>query len=147
MPTIKKHYFDCIVFNDILEHLVDPFTTLRKSKELLTANGVIVLSVPNVLYISNLYRLLLFKDWKYVNHGVLDITHLRFFTKKSLRNMLTNLGYDVVRLDGINPYRSILFGIFNIFTFGHFNESRYLQFACVAKPKEHTLDSNHVHKT
>ncbi|MGO9020342.1 MAG: hypothetical protein ACLQVJ_18545 [Syntrophobacteraceae bacterium] len=104
---------------------------------MLRPEGVLVLSVPNVLYISNLYRLLVKKDWQYIDHGVLDIGHLRFFTGKSLRNMLISHGYRIVQFQGISPVGGIggmLFPLFNLLTLGHFSESRYLQFAVVAHP-------------
>lgn len=127
--------FDCVVILDLLEHLVDPFSFLKKAKHLLNDTGCIVLSVPNVLYISNLYHFLIKKDWKYNNHGILDVTHLRFFTKKSLIKILSELDYNIIELKGINPYRGILFPFFDILTLGHFHEARYLQFALVIEPK------------
>jgi 2-polyprenyl-3-methyl-5-hydroxy-6-metoxy-1,4-benzoquinol methylase len=135
--TLEPANFDCITILDVLEHLKDPFALLERVKVLLCPEGVLVLSVPNVLYISNLYRLLLKKEWHYIDHGVLDIGHLRFFTRNSLRNALQSCGYHIDQLHGIFPVGGNggrLFSIFNIITLGHFSESRYLQFACVARP-------------
>jgi 2-polyprenyl-3-methyl-5-hydroxy-6-metoxy-1,4-benzoquinol methylase len=127
-------YFDCVVFNDILEHLQDPYSAVREIKSRIADNGVVVCSLPNVLHISVLRRLLWNKDWKYEDFGVLDITHLRFFTKKSMVRMFTEQGYEVISIKGINPTRSIRFMIFNILTLGFFRDSDFLQFALTARP-------------
>lgn len=134
---LEPSNFDCITVLDVLEHLKDPFALLTRIKALLRPEGVLVLSVPNVLYISNLYRLLVKKDWHYTDHGVLDIGHLRFFTSKSLKYTLRAHGYDIVQFQGISPVEGMavrLFPLFNLVTLRHFVESRFLQFACVAKP-------------
>jgi len=62
--------FDCVVSLDLIEHLVDPFSFLKKIECLLSSTGCVILSVPNVLYISNLYHLLIKKDWKYTNNYI-----------------------------------------------------------------------------
>jgi 2-polyprenyl-3-methyl-5-hydroxy-6-metoxy-1,4-benzoquinol methylase len=134
IETLEEEKFDCITVLDVLEHLPDPFTLLKSVKRIFNKDGFLVLSVPNVLYISNLYRLLVEKDWHYIDHGILDKTHLRFFTKKSLIRTLNSHGYQIKVFEGISPVRGILFPLFNFATLGHFSDSRYLQFACVARP-------------
>lgn len=134
LGSLEPNFFDCICFLDVLEHLVDTEKILETTKILLKKDGLIVLSVPNVMYIGNLYRLLVKKDWKYLSHGILDKTHLRFFTKRSIKELLEYSGYKVVELKGMSPYQGIPFLIFNLLTLGHFRDSRYLQFALVAKP-------------
>jgi 2-polyprenyl-3-methyl-5-hydroxy-6-metoxy-1,4-benzoquinol methylase len=136
IETLPKQHFDCIVFNDILEHLVDPYTLLEKTKSLLTNQGVVVCSIPNVRYIGNLKRLLISKQWKYEDFGILDKTHLRFFTKKSIIETMEILGFDIITIKGINQVKTFKFNLLNALFLGTLSDTRYLQFACVVKPKK-----------
>jgi len=131
--TLPQNNFDCIVFNDVLEHIPDPFTLLENIKVLLKENGCVVCSIPNVRYIGNLVELLLKKDWQYKDGGILDITHFRFFTKKSIERMFSNAGYELVRIEGINPTKSMKVKLLGWLSFGLFSDSKYMQFATVAK--------------
>jgi len=133
LEQLPDGYFDCITFNDVIEHLVDPYRMLVAIKQKLSPDGVVVCSIPNVRSFRNLFELVIRGEWRYVEAGILDKTHLRFFTKKSISEMFPSLGYRIVRLEGINPTRSWAVTIFNIATFGFFNDTRYLQFGCVAK--------------
>lgn len=126
--------FDCIVFNDVLEHLADPFNVLLEIKKKLSAKGAVVCSMPNVRFIFVLYRLLIEKQWRYEDAGVLDKTHLRFFTKKSIIDMLEILGYKILKIKGIHGIRLWKFWLLNVVSLGYLNDTRYEQFVCVAKP-------------
>ncbi len=132
---IPDRFFDCIVFNDVLEHLIDPYSLLISIKRKLAPDGVIVCSIPNVRFFFVLVDLNLKKQWKYENAGILDKTHLRFFTERSIRDMFQSLDYELRILEGIKPTHSLKYKLFNLITFGFFSDSRFLQFACVAKPK------------
>ncbi len=134
IDQLPDAYFDCIVFNDVLEHLLDPDAVLFTLKNKLTVNGVIVTSVPNVRYWKNLRKLLYKRDWKYEPNGILDRTHFRFFTKISIVRMFNDVGYDVLKIEGINGTKSIRFDFFNAMFLFKAGDARYLQFACVAKP-------------
>lgn len=136
LDQLPDHYFDCIVFNDVLEHLADPFILLTKTKVKLSDHGVIVASIPNVRHISVLKELLIDKNWRYEDAGILDKTHLRFFTKKSILEMFDGLGFDVIRIEGINKTSSFRkFHLWNILCLGHLSDAMYSQYACVAKPR------------
>lgn len=135
ISEIPDKYFDCIVFNDILEHLIDPYSLLLKIKSKLTENGVIVCSIPNVRYFLNLMNLMIKKQWKYEDAGILDKTHLRFFTEKSIKEMFKDLDYELIRIEGINPIKSWKFSLLNILSFGYLSDTKFMQFACAAKPK------------
>ena len=67
---------------------------------------------------------------------VLDATHLRFFTRRSLARLFEECGYEVLRLEGVNASRPLLSAVLAVLTFGHLAESRHLQFACVAAPRK-----------
>lgn len=135
IDQLPDSYFDCIVFNDVLEHLYDPETILLKMKSKLKSKGIIVCSIPNVRFVHNLKNLLLKKEWKYEDDGILDRTHIRFFTIKSIREMFHKLDYQIIRIEGLKPAKSALMPLLNILSFKYFDDIRYLQFACVVKPK------------
>ncbi len=77
--------FDRVVFGDVLEHLIDPEAALRKAIALLRPGGAIVSSIPNVRWLPIVRDLALRGEWTYREEGILDSTHLRFFTKTSMR--------------------------------------------------------------
>ena len=136
IDELPNNYFDCIYFNDVLEHLYDPYSILKKIKSKLTSDGIIICSLPNIRYISVLKDLILHKEWKYVDSGPLDFTHLRFFTKKTIIEMFKQLDYSITYLEGINGdinFKQVLF--LDLLCFGFFSDVKYPQFACVVKPK------------
>lgn len=134
-------YFDIIVCNDVIEHMKDHESFLRDIRNKMTKNASIVGSIPNVRYYKNLLNLLIKKDWKYENEGILDSTHLRFFTEKSFTECVTKLGYKITKVKGINGIsiddgylkyllKSILVGVFGF-------DSQYQQFGfCIEKINE-----------
>lgn len=78
---------------------------LKEVQSKLKDGGLLVGSVPIVRYIRHLQELLFKKDWAYREAGVLDRTHLRFFTRESLLASLQSSGYQVEAFEGINPLR------------------------------------------
>src|SRR5690606_2217936 len=78
------HRFDCIVFNDVLEHMIDPWSTLESARAFLTPNGKVVASIPNIIYLPTILGVILRRRWDYRDSGVLDRTHLRFFAKANI---------------------------------------------------------------
>jgi len=133
IDELPDNYFDVIYFNDILEHLVDPYMVLEKVKPKLSKNGIIISSIPNMRYHSALKNLIFRKDWKYADHGIMDKTHLRFFTKKSIYNMYKDAGYVVKIHKGINVTKSLKPWLYNIPFLFTALDMRYLQFATVAE--------------
>ncbi|HIP12697.1 MAG TPA: class I SAM-dependent methyltransferase [Arcobacter sp.] len=79
----EKKSFDVIICGDVLEHLLDPYTMVEKPREYLTDDGIIILSLPNIREINVLKQIVFQGDFKYVEAGILDKTHLRFFAKKT----------------------------------------------------------------
>jgi alanine dehydrogenase len=80
-------------------------------------------------------RLLIKKDWKYEDYGVMDFTHLRFFTEKSIIRMFVEAGYSIKISEGINKSKSIKPYLYNIpFLFTQL-DIRYPQYATVATVK------------
>ena len=135
MAVIPEAYFDCVVFNDVLEHLVDPYTILLSMKKKLRRGGVIVCSLPNIRYYRQLRELVVHKQWKYQDAGILDRTHLRFFTERSIKDMFRNLDFELILFKGMNPARSRNLRLLNALLLGALSDTRYPKFACVARPK------------
>ncbi len=94
-------HFDCIITGDVLEHLADPWSVLRRLRLLITPGGTLIVSLPNVRHWWVLRDLVLRGEWRYRQDGVLDETHLRFFTRRSSLRMLEETGF---RVKSVRPY-------------------------------------------
>jgi len=86
--------YDVVLFGDVLEHLSQPGVVLKLSSTLLCGNGQALISVPNVAHYT-VRRALLFGHFDYSQYGIMDDTHLRFFTEKTLRQMISGAGFEV----------------------------------------------------
>lgn len=95
-------HFDCITFNDVLEHMADPQRALSAAHSHLADGGCVIASIPNVRHISVVLPLVLNGRWDYVDAGVLDRTHLRWFTKATMVDLFEQAGYRVEQQDAIN---------------------------------------------
>jgi 2-polyprenyl-3-methyl-5-hydroxy-6-metoxy-1,4-benzoquinol methylase len=84
--------FDVVVFGDVLEHLKDPLQVLRQARPLLAPGGSVVISTPNVAH-GDVRLALLGGRFDYSKVGILDDTHLRFFTRDSLVTFLHDAGF------------------------------------------------------
>jgi SAM-dependent methyltransferase len=91
-PPLKPQSLDCILYGDVLEHLVGPGEVLRRHRRLLKPGGIVLCSVPNVQHHS-LLAALLRGDWQYTTAGLLDSTHLRFFSYSTFFKMLLDAGF------------------------------------------------------
>ncbi|HEY5509170.1 MAG TPA: class I SAM-dependent methyltransferase, partial [Paludibacter sp.] len=133
---LPKNHFDCIFFNDVLEHIYAPWDTIKLVKSLLSPTGVIISSIPNFRYIGNLITEVIWEgEIRYKPEGgILDDTHIRFFTPKSMCRMYREQGYEVLLNEGINPCKSWKEKLFINLTFGFLKDARYKQFVTVAKP-------------
>jgi len=86
---------DVILCLDILEHLVDPWTTLKRLVDRLSAGGTVITSIPNIRFYKAVLPLLFKGKWSYEESGVLDSTHLRFFTRETAVAMVRDAGLEV----------------------------------------------------
>ncbi len=136
IDELPENYFDVVYFNDVLEHLVDPYMVLEKMKSKIADNGVIISSIPSIRYHNVFIPLLLKRKFEYESSGVMDKTHMRFFTGKSIRNMYENLGYEVIKHHGINGSRSIRPILYNIPLLFTAMDIKYPQYATVARVKK-----------
>lgn len=135
---LPEGYFDLIVCNDVIEHVPDHDAFLASLKRKLAPGGSLVGSVPNVRYYKHLADLLFRRDWHYVDAGILDRTHLRFFTERSLRAALGQAGLRIERFAGINSAlrkgirrnlgKALLLGGLWLVSGGRMADLKYLQF-------------------
>lgn len=135
---LPDNYFDLIVCNDVIEHLADHDGFFDSIKNKMKPGAALVGSIPNVRYYKNLREVLFARDWEYTDSGILDYTHLRFFTEKSLLNTINKHGFSIdifERINGVSGFK--LFILFlNCITFGRSSDTRYLQFAFrIRKPE------------
>jgi SAM-dependent methyltransferase len=91
-------YFDYVICGDILEHLKDPWAMLANIHRMLKDGGSLICSIPNIRYWQIIVDLVLKGKWQYAPDGILDITHLRFFTRKSFLDMLNKADLSVTWL-------------------------------------------------
>ena len=92
-----RQEFDFILFGDVLEHLRDPASVLRKCLPALKETGKIIVSVPNVANLAVRLGLLLGR-FDYTERGILDKTHLRFFTLRSLKKMMAGVPCTILEI-------------------------------------------------
>ncbi|MBD3809812.1 MAG: class I SAM-dependent methyltransferase [Sulfuricurvum sp.] len=134
-PSYMNNSFDIILLGDVLEHLVDPWSTLKKVSTLLKAEGRIIVSLPNIRYYTILKSIIFNGDFKYEEAGILDKTHLRFFCRKNIIELLENadLKVDIITStfdrETIKSKKHLL----NKITFGLFHDFFVYQFLAVAR--------------
>lgn len=101
----ERKYFDVIVCGDVLEHLGDPLHVLKNLSQYLSERGFFLISVPNVAFASIRLSLLFGKFDYNPKGGILDESHLRFFTRKSLIDLLEKAGLRIIFVRGYNLVR------------------------------------------
>jgi 2-polyprenyl-3-methyl-5-hydroxy-6-metoxy-1,4-benzoquinol methylase len=127
-------FFDCIVFNDVLEHLSNPWAALMKMTSKIIPGGCVVASIPNIRYFRVLDDLLFRKKFTYKSEGVLDVTHLRFFTDQTIIEMFAACGLTLELIEGLKwEALPLKYSIINRITLRWFEDIRYKQFVCVAR--------------
>lgn len=94
--------YDAILFLDVLEHLARPDRVLRDAHSLLKPGGVVLCSIPNVAHWR--MRLMLLRGrWDYTESGLMDRTHLRWYTRRTARDLVAGAGYEITWEDAAVP--------------------------------------------
>ncbi|WP_294379377.1 bifunctional glycosyltransferase family 2 protein/class I SAM-dependent methyltransferase, partial [uncultured Clostridium sp.] len=102
----KEESFDYIIFGDVLEHLNNPDKIINEILKYLNKDGYVLASIPNVMHFSVLKDLLINGNWTYQEDGILDRTHLRFFTKNEIIKLFYNNGYLIDKMSCIMTDKS-----------------------------------------
>jgi 2-polyprenyl-3-methyl-5-hydroxy-6-metoxy-1,4-benzoquinol methylase len=95
--------FDALVISEVLEHLVDPWSVVARLGALLRPGGLLFASSPNVAHLAMVRRLLRGR-WDLEDTGVMDRTHLRWFTPATFRAMFEEAGFQTLRIGPIKPF-------------------------------------------
>jgi len=128
MDLPYKEHFDVIICADLLEHLVDPWGALRKIKGYLKQDGRIILSIPNFRDFKTILKVIK-GDVGYEDFGILDKTHLRFFAKKNIVELVEGAGLKVDRISyELYQKRKLL----DTVTLGLFKDFLVMQYIVVA---------------
>ena len=114
LPTIPSQSLDLILCLDVLEHLKDPWTTVERLNTLLKPGGSWIISVPNVRYYRVVFNLLFKGNFSYQSAGILDQTHLRFFTRQSLIEMIQATGSTINVVMDPEPKRWLKKGLLKL---------------------------------
>lgn len=136
VEQLPENYFDYIICNDFIEHVHSPELFFQKARRCLTDDAVLICSLPNVRHWKHVNRYLFLKDWKYKKSGILDYTHLRFFTKKSMIRSIKDWGFEIEKMKGIRPTKSPFYYLFALLTLNFIGDMRYLQYAFRARLKQ-----------
>lgn len=134
--NFPENYFDCILCADILEHTKDPWQVLRRLRRFLRRDGTVVASIPNVRHIVPLLKII-FDRFEYDESGILDKTHLRFFTLHTIRQMFHESGYSIqqVKTNRNSTWKHILMHILSLGLLRQFSIFQYLVVATKSDPE------------
>ncbi|MBT5047447.1 MAG: class I SAM-dependent methyltransferase [Rhodospirillaceae bacterium] len=116
---IEPGSLDLVILMDVLEHLVDPWKMINRIMPWLSANGVIIANVPNVRNKNIVRKLVLGGRWDYEDEGLMDRTHLRWFTRATMRELMECSGLTVTEIrpvPALKPWKNKWF--YTKLTFG-----------------------------
>lgn len=136
------NFFDVIICGDVLEHLVDPWVVMQKINLWTKPGGAFISSIPNIRELSAFTKIYILGDFQYnPAGGILDKTHLRFFCKKNIQQLIESGQFQIENMyptfnftglfeKGVNIRR-----LCNLLTAGIFSQFLALQYVTVAKKK------------
>ncbi|MGD0335716.1 MAG: class I SAM-dependent methyltransferase [Candidatus Omnitrophota bacterium] len=96
--NLPDGYFDYVILGDILEHLINPWEFLKKINKYLKQNGRMLVTIPNVRCWRVVVPLIFKGAWSYEWQGILDKSHLRFFTKKTIYQLFNDAGLNICKI-------------------------------------------------
>jgi 2-polyprenyl-3-methyl-5-hydroxy-6-metoxy-1,4-benzoquinol methylase len=97
MP-FDNEYFDYVIAADILEHLYNPWLIVNTLNTYIKKGGYLIASIPNIRHWEIMKDLIFKREWNYRSDGVLDNTHLRFFTKKNMMQLFPSEYFTINRI-------------------------------------------------
>jgi len=129
------NYFDVVLCGDVLEHLVDPWKIVEKIHKHLKPGGLFISSIPNIRNILVLWHVFVKGDFRYSNFGLLDRTHLRYFCRQNIVEMLEQGGFSIEDMKvNMAPWRRRE-RLINALTFGRIKDLFVMQYRTVARKK------------
>ena len=127
--------FDTVLMMDVLEHMMDPEAALEGARPLMTNDAVVVASIPNARHYSVWWPLVRRGEWTYTESGLMDRTHVRWFTRSSMEQMFTSCGWVVLSVVGINPVEPVGWKAKSLARLGHvMDDMFFIQFVVTARP-------------
>lgn len=130
----EKHGpFSVILCMDILEHLVDPWSCVKALEKHLRPDGVVIASIPNISHLSVVVKLALKGEWKLHDSGILDRTHLRFFTRETSTELLQSGALKVDHVESI--YVKDWSPVYKVKFLRHIIGERYLAYQYLMRAK------------
>jgi 2-polyprenyl-3-methyl-5-hydroxy-6-metoxy-1,4-benzoquinol methylase len=138
---LEQASFDVIICGDVLEHLRDPWTALQYLTSFLRRGGTFVISLPNILYWRAFGRIVL-GDFRYSPSGVLDRTHLRFFCRKNMLDLVRSAGLGILSVEpSFRRHRQLRNDrIINAFSLGLAERFLAQQYLIVAEKSHEAVD-------
>mgnify|MGYP001297429608 CR=1 FL=1 len=134
--AIEPSSLDLVLCLDVLEHLVDPWTVVRRVSPLLRPGGRLIISLPNIRNWKFIARLFFLGDFRYRDSGVLDRTHLRFFVRDTAMALAASGGLEVVDCVDARAYRPYeIRAVLNALTFGLTREWIAKQWIVIAEQR------------
>ncbi|MBY0435773.1 MAG: class I SAM-dependent methyltransferase [Cyclobacteriaceae bacterium] len=138
--TLNKQFqansFDVVICGDVLEHLIDPWTAVQNLNYLLKPGGLFIISCPNIRYYETFVNIYVKGSFGYTDFGLFDRTHLRFFCRRDLVQMLRGAGLTVKSvIPSFKFHRKSKFFILNAITFGLFEQLLAVQYVIRSERK------------
>jgi 2-polyprenyl-3-methyl-5-hydroxy-6-metoxy-1,4-benzoquinol methylase len=132
----EEKIFDIIILADVLEHLIDPTRTIEKLIPSLKKGGSFYISLPNIRNIKALYKIVFKGSFEYADSGIFDRTHLRFYCKKDMIQLVSSfIELEIVKIESNLMHTSSIKTILNNLTFGVFEQFLSLQYFIKVKLK------------
>ncbi len=125
-----SNYFDFVICGDVLEHLKEPDAILKKIHGMLKMDGVLIVTIPNIQHYSVIFNLLFKGSWEYRDAGIMDKTHLRFFTRKSFSRVLLDNNYSIIVCQGLIPRKSQILNFLTCHIFRDFFNYQLIYKCC-----------------
>ncbi len=136
--SFEEDYFDYIIMSHVIEHLIDPWKTLKRLRKFLSTDGHLIACIPNIAHWRTLKDLIIFNNWEYKESGILDKTHLRFFTEKTILRLFNESNFDVKSITG-KISDKIMVKVLDFLSFRQLRRFLITSYLIIAKKREFKL--------
>lgn len=130
---------DVLLCLDVLEHLVDPWSVLRRLNRLVKPGGLLICTLPNVRHLKVVFPLIMSGTWNYTDYGILDHTHLRFFTRQSAVKLVEGAGFRIIEIGATGIEKNSKAYFLNLLTLSLLRPFLEFQFIIKAVKEESSL--------